>query len=136
MIEKVCYILRGIPGSGKSTIARHLTEDAGVRFETDDYFYNSNGEYEWKPENVELNHLKCFEDFCNAVKDEISPIVQSNTNTQGWQWNKYADFAKEHGYIVHVMVVENYHSGESIHNVPDDTVNSMEKRLRNDIKLK
>lgn len=32
---KFCYVMRGIPGSGKSTVARELARDNGVIFNLD-----------------------------------------------------------------------------------------------------
>ena len=42
-MEKVLYIVRGIPGSGKSTFAKSL---GGTHFEAD-MFFMKNGEYKY-----------------------------------------------------------------------------------------
>lgn len=60
-------------------------------------------------------------------------IAVANTFTQEWEMQPYLDLAKEHGYTVHTIIVENRHGNESIHNVPKATVEKMKKRF--EIKL-
>ncbi|KAL7981685.1 hypothetical protein Chor_010880 [Crotalus horridus] len=45
----VLVLLRGLPGSGKSYLARVLLEDnpGGIMLSTDDYFYQKNGQYQF-----------------------------------------------------------------------------------------
>ncbi|MDA1016546.1 MAG: hypothetical protein O3A00_19080 [Planctomycetota bacterium] len=42
--RKVVYLMRGLPASGKSHMAKRLAANAGVVFETDQYFYTQVGE--------------------------------------------------------------------------------------------
>ena len=56
-------------------------------------------------------------------------IVVSNTFTQEWEMKPYFEMAEKMGVEVTVLVVENYHGGKSIHNVPQEAVNAMEKRF-------
>ena len=41
-MEKILYIVRGIPGSGKSTFAKTL---GGIHIEADQYFVDGDGNY-------------------------------------------------------------------------------------------
>ena len=44
-MKKILYLLRGVPGSGKSTVAQNI---GGTHFETDKYFM-VDGEYKFDP---------------------------------------------------------------------------------------
>jgi hypothetical protein len=46
----------------------------------------------------------------------------------------YYKMAEEFGYTVFSIIVENRHGGENVHNVPEATLEAMEKRF--DVKLR
>jgi hypothetical protein len=41
----------------------------------------------------------------------------------------YYELAEKYGYQVYSLIVENRHGSTSIHSVPDDTLDKMEKRF-------
>ena len=43
--------------------------------------------------------------------------------------NPYFKMAEKMGVEVTVLVVENYHGGKSVHDVPQQTMDAMEKRF-------
>ena len=135
MKTKECVILRGVPGCGKSTLAEILIGEVGKRFEADDYCYNKEGVYEFVPANIKANHQNCYDDFVGAIDDGVSPVVVSNTSTELWQYKRYMEYAANAGYKVTVTVVENYHGGKSIHNVPEETLDNMREKLTKSITL-
>jgi len=55
--EKVLVILRGLPGSGKSTLSKKLSKlnENCCNYSTDDYFY-INGHYIFKPDDLPKAH--------------------------------------------------------------------------------
>lgn len=55
---KLCIIMRGVPGSGKSTVAQLLTNKDFIH-STDDYSY-VNGVYKFNPMKLQENHEKNF----------------------------------------------------------------------------
>uniref|UniRef100_A0A3P8TUS1 NEDD4 binding protein 2 n=1 Tax=Amphiprion percula TaxID=161767 RepID=A0A3P8TUS1_AMPPE len=98
---KLLVLLRGAPGSGKSTMARALLEHnpGGVILSTDDYYYR-NGTYQFDPTTLgeahEWNHKRAKEAFMRGTK----PIIIDNTNMQGWEMRPYVAQALKHGYKV------------------------------------
>jgi hypothetical protein len=58
-----------------------------------------------------------------------SKVVVSNTFTQEWEMQPYYDLAKEHGYRVYSIIVENRHGGVNIHGVPQETLEKMKNRF-------
>lgn len=129
-MDKVLYIVRGIPGSGKSTFAKQLTSNV---FEADQYFLDINGNYNFDFTKIKDAHKDCQDNVKSAMQSSISKIAVSNTFTQEWEMKVYFDLAKEFGYKVFTIIVENRHGGTNIHNVPEDKVESMKNRF--EIKL-
>jgi len=68
MKDKILYIVRGIPGSGKSTIAKTL---GGIQIESDQYFIDSNGEYKFDASKLHNAHNYCQEDKIKLMRDRF-----------------------------------------------------------------
>ncbi len=139
-MEKILYLVRGIPGSGKSTFAKKLVGEDFLVFEADKYFVNQdNGKYEFDISKIKDAHKWCQNLVENCMKDNMinnqyyPEIAVSNTFTQEWEMEPYFDMAKKYGYNVFSIVVENRHGNESIHGVPEDKIKIMKERF--EIKL-
>ena len=129
-MEKVLYIVRGIPGSGKSTFAKTL---GGQHYEADMFFIDEDGNYKFDGTKIKDAHKWCQSFVETDMMLEYPKIVVSNTFTQEWEMKPYMDLAKEHGYKVFTIVVENRHGGNNVHNVPEDKIEQMANRF--EIKL-
>ena len=126
-MEKVLYIVRGIPGSGKSTFAKQLTSNV---FEADHYFYDNDGNYNFIPSEIKEAHKECQQFVGYAMESSIPKIAVSNTFTQEWEMEPYFEMAKKYGYAVFTVVVENRHGGKNVHNVPEDKIQVMKDRFQ------
>ena len=127
---KTLYIVRGLPGSGKSTFAQSL--DCPV-FEADMFFVNSQGVYNFDFTKIKDAHSWCQEMVEDHMFNQDEKIAVSNTFTQEWEMKPYYDMAKTYGYTVFSVVVENRHGGENVHGVPADKLEVMKNRF--EIKL-
>ena len=59
---KVMFILRGLPGSGKTTVAEALLQkyqEHAVVCSADHYRYNKHGDYVWSVDSLQETHNKC-----------------------------------------------------------------------------
>ena len=133
---KNLYLLRGLPGSGKSTLAEQL---GGSHFETDKYFYDKDGNYNFDASKLKNAHNWCQDYVGNAMilnhtTGENKTIVVSNTFTQEWEMKPYMDMAKEWGYRVFTIIVENRHGGVNQHGVPDEKLQQMNDRFETKLK--
>ncbi len=129
-MAKELFLLRGLPGSGKSTLANQL---GGYPIEADRYFMEY-GEYKFDVSKLNEAHAWCKNQVkeCMEINDrgfEFPRIVVSNTFTQEWEMKPYYDLAKEHGYTVYSLIVENRHGGRNVHNVPEDKIEQMRSRF-------
>jgi predicted kinase len=123
---KDLYLLRGIPGSGKSSLAKSI---GGVHYEADMYFM-VDGKYQFDASKLKLAHNWCSIQVQKAMVDDEPKIIVSNTFTQEWEMQAYYDLAKMHGYRVFSLIVENRHGGVNEHGVPEDKLQMMRDRFQ------
>ena len=126
-MEKVLYIVRGVPGSGKTTLAKQLTANV---FEADHYFYDNDGNYNFIPSEIKEAHKECQQFVGFAMESGIQKIAVSNTFTQEWEMEPYFELAKKHGFKVFTIIVENRHGGVNEHGVPEDKIEQMKNRFQ------
>jgi predicted kinase len=126
---KELFLLRGVPGAGKSTLAKSL---GGMHIESDKYFMDGD-EYKFDPSKLKDAHAWCQNAVKVWTKNGVEKIVISNTFTQEWEMDYYFDLAKEHGYRVYSLIVENRHGNKDVHNVPEEKLVQMKQRF--EIKL-
>ena len=130
-MEKILYIVRGIPGSGKSTFAKTLS---GTHIEADQYFVDVDGNYNFDGGKIKLAHEYCRAQTevwmrTDGTQVNVDRIVVSNTFTQEWEMKPYFELAKEYGYKVFTIIVENRHGGKNVHEVPEDKIQMMKDRF-------
>ena len=124
---KQLMLIRGLPGSGKSTAAKLF--DKALHFEADMYFLDSDGNYQFDASKIKNAHNWCRDSVMDAMKEGHPIVVVSNTFTQEWEMEVYYLLAEELGYRVISMIVENRHDGKNIHGCPDDKIEQMRNRF-------
>jgi T4 RnlA family RNA ligase len=103
--DKKVIILRGIVGSGKSSLAKLISSmESSIICSADDYFVED-GEYKFDKNKLESAHGNCFELFCNSIDKEISTIIVDNTNSKLSEYKKYIDVANLRGYLPIVLEI-------------------------------
>lgn len=139
-MDKTLYIVRGLPGSGKSTFAEKLVGSDFLVCEADKYFIDKKtGEYKFDQSKIKEAHEWCQSKVETYMKDSLineqfyREIAVSNTFTQEWEMNPYFFMAEKYGYNVFTLIVENRHGGKNVHNVPEDKITIMRNRF--EIKL-
>lgn len=125
-MSKTLYILRGLPGSGKSTWARsrHVFT---TMLEADMYFVSPKGDYEFDPEKLHAAHRWCQNTARIMLNNGISVVV-SNTFTKMDEMRPYLDIAQECG--AQVEITEMKQAFGSIHGVPEEAMKRMAARWR------
>jgi predicted kinase len=120
-------LLRGLPGSGKSTAAKLFNK--APHFEADMYFMDADGNYQFDVAKIKDAHNWCRHSVMDAMKADYPIVVVSNTFTQEWEMEAYYLLAEELGYMVVSMIVENRHGGKNVHGVPEDKLEIMKNRF-------
>jgi len=133
VMEKELFLLRGLPGAGKTTLVKSLVKKDFCHKEADMFFVDRDGNYRFEPLKIKDAHQWCQEEIDFLMRLEHSPIVVSNTFTQEWEMDPYYKLAEQHGYRVYSLVVENRHMGVNQHGVPTDKLEQMRNRF--EIKL-
>lgn len=110
-MERTLYIMRGLPGSGKSTRAKAICDEAlrmgangAVICSTDDFFM-VNGEYRFNRESLGYNHSQNQSRVNELMTQKVDAIVVDNTNIKRRDMQSYLAFAEHHGYAVQEVVI-------------------------------
>ena len=127
-MEKHLFLLRGLPGAGKSTLAASL---AKTHLEADKFFMKD-GTYNFDATKLKEAHEWCRSECERAMLWELN-ITVSNTFTQEWEMKAYYELAEKYGYKVFSIIVENRHGGVNEHGVPQEALDRMKNRF--EIKL-
>lgn len=125
-MDKMLYIVRGLPGSGKSTLAKTLsTSLQAPHYEEDMYLHDRQGNYLW----TEKKFRDAIEICLNACRKSMtygkSAIVVSNVFETNAMLEPYQQLSDQYGYRVTYIVVENRRNGVNIHNVPEAALEQM-----------
>lgn len=131
MKDKSLLLLRGLPGSGKTTLAGTLASAGKYPvFSVDDYFTDENGTYHFVFSENHLAYKSCEERTRAEMLRRTELIIVDNTFTLEWEMKPYESLSQEFGYTLHVVTVENRHDGKNIHGIEDDQVARMREKYR------
>ena len=133
------YLIRGLPGTGKTTLAERLKVD-GVMVAADDYFYCEDGVYRFDPKLLGLAHADC-QLKASVVLCDGRDVVVHNTFSQRWEMQPYIDMAILHG--ARLVVLDLFDGGctdeqlveRNSHGVPLHAIARMRERWEHDWKI-
>lgn len=104
MNDRIVYLMRGLPSSGKSHLARRLVGESGVLLETDQFFYRENADgsrsFHYSEERLPAARQWIFERFQVAITSGRSPIVLDRGNGLNDETRRFAQYAIDQGYRV------------------------------------
>ena len=113
-------LIRGLPGSGKSTMAREMVADGFVHFEAD-MFFTVDGVYAYDPARIQDAQDWCQRMTRQALRDG-QRVVVSNTFTRLQEMTPYR------GMVNEIRVVEALGRWQNTHGVPAEMVDRMAQR--------
>ncbi len=125
-------LLRGLPGSGKTTLASLLSENGKYPvFSIDAYFTNEKtGVYNFEFDKNHLAYKQCEDQTRNAMQNGDEKIFVDNTFTLEWELEIYFKLASEFNYRIHVVTVENRHGNKNTHNVNHEQIKKMAAKYK------
>ena len=118
-------IIRGIPGSGKTTLAKKIANNLNAsHFENDTFFADEQGNY-----HFDINYHQQAKDEClEKTKEALLAgkiVVVSNTFIKKSEMEPYTKFCDENGDL-NYAVIEMELRFENTHNIPQSIVNQKE----------
>ena len=158
-------IVRGVPGSGKSTWVAEKFEkfgnlarpvwafykspesiegvrpvDLGAIFSTDDAYLSEARVYEFDFRRLGEAHGTCLRKFTEYVQNTSNavPVVVDNTSTSVSEVAPYAAIALAYGHTLSIITLlcdPAVAAARNTHGVPEKSVLAMDKRLREEGKL-
>lgn len=129
-IKKTLMVLRGIPGSGKTTLAHFLVSLSSenqrmVDVATDNFFMNEFGEYCFDKSRLTEAHQWCLEKTEEFLGRDFHLVVVHNAGYLLEHVRPYQEIAERLGARYIQLIVENTHNNRDVHDVPQKTLDRM-----------
>jgi predicted kinase len=124
-MNRKLILIRGLPGSGKSTVAKKFTNTRHI--EADMYFGKH---YAFDPKKVVDAHNWCINETYDLLSDRVDVVV-SNTFTTLEELRPYFEMAAIFGIVPTVILCQN--SFQNVHGVPEEAVKKYKDKLQYDI---
>lgn len=115
-------LVRGLPGSGKTTLALTLQAESGAAHLEADFFHTHKGEYHYIRKYSHSAHAWCEAKAAHilAIGDNV---IVANTFVTRQQMDPYILHAKEEGHKVSIFEATGEY--ENVHGVPEDVIQRM-----------
>lgn len=124
MNEADLVLIRGIPGSGKTTYVKKNLK--GYKHYEADQYFEKDGKYDFDASKIKDAHSDCFNKTKASLHDG-DKVVVSNTFTKKWEMQRYIKLAKDMNKKV--MVLRTTKEFKNTNGVPKEKVQQMKDRF-------
>ena len=114
-------LIRGLPGSGKTTLAKQYN---CLHLEADMYFIK-NGQYSFDEHQLQNAHQWCLLQTEIALKNNMDVVV-SNTFTQLWELERYIKLAVRYNIKYHIIEATGTYPND--HNIPEEKLTQLKAK--------
>lgn len=129
-MNKKLILLRGLPGSGKSTIAAAMDKELDSIHLEADMFFMTDGTYKFDADLLHRAHMWCQNEADKYLKKDYVVIV-SNTFTTIKELRPYFDIGFNNGILPVVYLAQNQF--KNVHDVPEESLERMKRRFVFDV---
>lgn len=135
-MKRTLYVMRGLPGSGKSTraeaiAAAHRSHGTVAVLSTDQYWMRA-GVYAFDATKLPDAHAWNYRRAVQAMDEKTDVVVIDNTNILRRHFSNYIEAARQRGYAVEEVVIGTFDSEfvrvcyeRGVHGVPLATIQWM-----------
>ena len=124
--ERVLILVRGIPGSGKSTFAEMMARPKFDKILSADMFFeDADGNYNWVGEKLRYAHAWCFDRVEECLKYNTPRVYVANVLNRERDVREYKELAEKYNYEFVSIIVENRNERLSVHDVPKENIVKM-----------
>lgn len=128
-------LVRGLPGSGKTTMANSLmTGPFDTHLEADMYFMRD-GTYQFDATKLSNAHQWCLQQtefwLTRYIRNDARRAIVSNTFTTVRELRPYFDLAQKLKIVPTVILCQNQF--QNVHGVPEETMSKMQARFQYDL---
>lgn len=134
LLMKKVVVCSGIPGSGKSSLAKRIADEESGKIVSADLFFEKSGQYIYNASLIGDAHAECMRNFVNLVVVGYPLIIIDNTNIEIQHIQPYYSVARAFHYEVCIktFIIDAETSFKrNLHAVPLKTCRNMEERLQN-----
>jgi len=117
-------LVRGLPGSGKSTFAHMMSHHGFLHVEADMFFVGPDG-YKFNGLKIADAHDWCQKEVVRAL-DHGENVIVSNTFTQKWEIEPYQKMVEKTGCKLTIIKMEGNYG--SVHGIPEIALQKMKDR--------
>ena len=103
---KIALVMRGTPGSGKSTFSNYLKNMCGAKVHEVDQFHVDLGKFSWDYERADDFYERNFENFKTSCQKSEQLIIADCMNLFHDEVEKYVSCARDMGYHVYVVTAD------------------------------
>jgi len=128
------YIIKGLPGSGKNTLAEKLGLDPYI-CSADDYFMKD-GVYQFDPSKLPQAHAECQKNVQLCVDMRVDVAV-CNTFTQRWEMEPYLSMDYDRLVVIDLFdqgMTDAQLAERNTHGVPVKSITAMRARYEHNWK--
>jgi len=142
--KKIVLILRGLPGSGKSSLVKTVAERFSLTnppwvCSADHFFTDKSGHYSFDLKLLSKAHNACLSKYLDGMLAGERFIVVDNTSSTKWEYENYTKVARIAGYEVQIREIRcpneksvRIFAARCTHNVPVASILAMWKRWESD----